>query len=276
MTDIPSAFLPVIDWLDRQPGVLVAYSGGVDSSLLAVLAHRTLGDRMRAVTAYSEIYPDEETRQAQRIAAELGLPFEAVRSHELDNPKFAENSLLRCYHCKQELFDRLFMLAEKYGLGVVADGQNADDAKDFRPGLKAGRERGIASPFLDLGITKQMIVDAARSLGLPNWDKPPHPCLSTRFAYGKGLTAEGLKRVESAEILLHGLGFSAFRLRVHDDVARLEIAPDDFPLMLDDKVRTAVVSAIKREGYAYVTLDLQGYRPGAMNEVLKKQAAERP
>ncbi len=263
-------------WLAEAETLLVAYSGGIDSTLLSFLAHQQLGDKMLAVTAYSEIYPARETRQAEEIALQLGIPFEKIRSYELRDDRFAENGPLRCYHCKNELFARLGKLATDRGLAVLADGQNLDDANDFRPGAKAARELGIVSPLREHGFTKDDIRRLAKHHSLPNWDKPPHPCLSTRFPYGAKLEDGRLKKVENVETFLFDLGFKDLRLRIHDKIVRLEVEPEDFPLLLDEKIRRKVIDRLLLDGYTHVTMDLEGLVSGKMNRELKRKDGNSP
>lgn len=258
-------------WLASQESVLVAYSGGIDSTFLAFMAHRALGPSMLACTAYSEIYPDRETKAAEEIAREIGIPFCSIRSHELSNPKFQENSPTRCFFCKQELFGRLLTLAKERGLRLVVDGQNKDDQADFRPGRRAARELDIESPLAALGFSKDDIRQAARRFALPNWDKPSHPCLSTRFPFGKRITTGKLRIVDSVEDFLRGLGLRDLRLRVHEDVARIEVRPEDFSVLMEPRIREAVVERLLQEGFSHVCLDLEGLISGKMNRSLKRE-----
>jgi uncharacterized protein len=257
--------------------VLVAFSGGVDSTLLLKLAAEELGGSVLAVIARSETYPEREVRAARTLARRLGIRCRVIKTEELRNPAFAENSPLRCYHCKQELFSRLKGIAAAEGIPYVLDGSNFDDRGDYRPGAKAGRELGVRSPLREAGLTKAEIRELSRFFGLPTWDKPSLACLASRFPYYTPVEAESLARVGKAEDFLSRLGLSQVRVRHHGETARIEIPPGDFKVLMAAKVRTAVARQLKKLGYTYVTLDLEGYRTGSLNEPLrKKQNPERP
>ncbi len=252
--------------IGRHESMLVAFSGGVDSTVLAVVARQVLGDRMLAVLAESETYPASEILAANALAAELGLPLLQIHTDELDNECFAENTPDRCYHCKQELFGVLGAIAADRGLCVVADGTNADDLSDHRPGRRAAAEAGVVSPIAEAGLTKDDVRAVARLLGLPNAEKPSMACLASRFPYGEPVETEGLRRVGGAEDGLRALGLRQFRVRAHGAVARVEVAPDELDAAWQR--REAITAAVKGAGFAYVALDLEGYRSGALNEVL--------
>ncbi len=248
---------------------LIAYSGGIDSTLVAKIAYDVLGDRALAVTAVSPSLLPEELEDAKIQAATMGIPHKIVQTHEMDNPNYTSNPVNRCYFCKSELHDTLKPLALQLGYPYVVDGVNADDLHDYRPGIQAAQERGARSPLAEVGVTKAEVRQLSQQLGLPWWDKPAQPCLSSRFPYGEEITVAKLQRVGRAEIYLRKLGWQNLRVRSEGDTARIELLPaqiKDFVLTTDLQ---AVVSAFQDLGFIYVTLDLEGYRSGKLNQVLK-------
>ncbi len=255
------------DALAALDSVIVAYSGGVDSAYLAYIASRTLGDRAVAVTADSPSYPERHRQLAVRIARDFGLRHEIIQTSELERPEYRANPANRCYYCKHELYTHLSRLAEERH-AVVVDGNNADDRGDYRPGRQAAREFGVRSPLDDVDLTKDEIRELSRLAGLPTWDEPASACLSSRIPYHSEVTDEKLRTIERAEDALRTLGFRIFRVRHHGDLARLEIARSEMPRALDPDVAAAMVRALKDVGYKYVSLDLQGYRMGSLNEAL--------
>jgi uncharacterized protein len=249
--------------------VLVAFSGGVDSSYLAWIAHRTLGQEgALAVTAVSPSYPAAHRRMAEEVVRAFGLSHRFVETHEIDDDAYRSNGPDRCYHCKTELFEVLGRLRDELGFDAVAYGVNTDDTGDFRPGHRAAAEHGVLSPFLDVGLSKAAIRGLSRAAGLPTADLPSSACLSSRLPYGTEVTPERLRQVEEGEERLRALGFRQVRLRHHGDLARVEIDPLELPRALDPGVARAMVAAVKPLGFRYVALDLEGYRTGALNEVL--------
>jgi uncharacterized protein len=252
--------------LTNLSSVLVAYSGGVDSTLLAVAAHAVLGDKTLAVLAISDTYPECEVDSARRTAVELGLRLLEVDTHELTDSRFRDNPTDRCYYCKSELFGMLRTVADSRGLKHVADGSNADDLSDHRPGRRAAAEFRVVSPLQDAGMSKSDVREVSRMLGLPTWDKPSMACLASRFPYGDPISEDGLARVASAEEALRAIGLRQFRVRVHGDVARIEVDPADMQKAWDK--REAILAAVKAAGFAYVAQDLEGYRTGSLNETL--------
>lgn len=267
--DLQSKYQHLQSILRDLGSVAIGYSGGIDSTLLIKVATGELGTRALAVIGRSETYPTREFEEATRLATEFGSRYRIVDTEETDDLKFRENPPDRCYFCKTELFGKLALIAGQEGIEWIADGTIVDDLGDFRPGMRAKSERGVRSPLLEAGFTKNDVRILSRELGIPTWDKPSFACLSSRFPYGFGITKENLMRIDSAETFLRDHGFRFFRVRHHDDrTARLEVGPKEFDRMFNPEFRELLVSHFKTLGFIYVTLDLQGYRTGSMNEVL--------
>ncbi|MBN3962779.1 MULTISPECIES: ATP-dependent sacrificial sulfur transferase LarE [unclassified Nostoc] len=251
---------------------LIAYSGGVDSTLVAKIAYDVLGDRALAVTAVSPSLLPEELEDAKIQAATIGIPHKIVQTHEMENPNYTSNPVNRCYFCKSELHDTLKPLALELGYPYVVDGVNADDLHDYRPGIQAAKERGARSPLAEVGVTKIEVRQLSQQLGLPWWDKPAQPCLSSRFPYGEEITVAKLQRVGRGEIYLRKLGWQNLRVRSEGDTARIELPPEQIKeFVLTNDLQT-LVSAFQDFGFIYVTLDLEGYRSGKLNQVLNREA----
>ena len=255
----------LLEQLRQVPSLVVAYSGGVDSAYLAYAAHQALGERMLAVTALSASYSERDRQEAQAVVARFNLPHEFITTDELSNPGYRANNPDRCYFCKDELFDKLDELVARRGFAAVAYGVNVDDQGDWRPGQRAAREHKVLTPLLDAGLTKADIRELARRADVPVWNRPASACLSSRIAYGIEVTPERLAIVEKGEEALRALGFRQFRVRYHDKLVRIEIAPEELPRALDPAMARRFVEIFKPLGFTYVTLDLEGYRTGSLN-----------
>jgi uncharacterized protein len=249
--------------------VLVAFSGGVDSTLLLRVAHDALGnENVLAVTALSPLYPERELAGVKKLIQTIGVRHLLIESNELEIPGFSKNPSNRCYYCKGKLFEELLSLGKKEGISFIVEGSTLDDDKDHRPGRMAIQELGIRSPLKEAGFTKPEVRELSKELGLSTWDKPSFACLASRFPYGEEITPEGLRMVDEAEDFLFGLGFKQVRVRHYQNLARIEILQEEMGRLMEGPLREKVVSHLKGVGYKYVTLDLQGFRSGSMNEVL--------
>jgi uncharacterized protein len=251
--------------------VLVAYSGGVDSAYLALVATQELGSNALCMLGVSPSVSEVQREEAAGIAKRFSLYFEIVQTDELANPSYQANPTNRCYFCKTELYGKLSAIAADKGIEFILDGTNADDVGDYRPGRQAAEEKNVRSPLVEAGLTKNEIRVLSKKHNLPTWDKPASPCLSSRIAYGVPVTIERLSKVERGEAVLRKLGFREFRVRVHDELVRLEIAPGELAKALNIETAEHLANEFKKIGFRYVTLDLEGFRSGAMNEVLKRQ-----
>lgn len=245
---------------------VIGYSAGVDSSVVAAAAHAALADKALAVTAVTETITNDDLLLAAQVAEQLGITHQWLYYNELDIPNYADNPTNRCYFCKDALYVRLRQVANDAGYDAVLDGSNADDAGDYRPGRQAAAQQGVKSPLLELGITKAEVRQLAELYGLPNHDKPSAPCLSSRVPYGTPITRDILEKIAHAESSLRGLGFRELRVRHHDQVARIELPPSDFQRALE--LSSQIDAAVRAAGYAYVSLDLRGFRSGSLNETL--------
>ncbi len=261
--------------LEMLGGVLVAYSGGVDSAFLAATAHRVLGERMLAVLADSPSLARRDLEAACAFARSLGMPLEVVATEELERPEYARNDANRCFHCKDELFLVLEKLAGRSGFAHIAYGMNADDLRDFRPGQRAAEQHAVLAPLADAELTKAEIRALSRAAGYPMWDRPAAPCLSSRVEYGRPVTRAVLRQVEQGEESLRALGFREFRVRHHGELARVEIARGELEGALRLEMLDAITAALKQAGFTYVTLDCNGFRSGSMNAILPAEVLAR-
>lgn len=265
MSDKLAQLQAIFRQMDRA---LIAYSGGIDSTLVAKVAFDVLGDRTLAVTANSPSLMPEDFDDAKMQAAEIGMPHRVVETHEMDNEQYTTNPINRCYFCKSELHDTLKPLAAQMGYPYVVDGVNADDLQDYRPGIAAAKERGVRSPLAEVGISKLEVRELSKQLGLPWWDKPSQPCLSSRFPYGELITTEKLHRVGQAERYLRQLGYQNLRVRSDGETARIELMPDEIQGFVAKINLPELVAAFRGFGFTYVTLDLEGYKSGKLNRAL--------
>jgi uncharacterized protein len=265
-------FERLTDLLRESNRLLVAFSAGVDSTFLLKAAHLAIGDQAIAFTASSASVPPGELEAAKNFAAALGCRHIVLDSHELDNPSYRDNPVNRCFFCKDELYKICRAEADKLGVKTIVDGTNLDDLTDHRPGLQAADEWGVRHPLVEAEMTKNDIRRYSRELKLPTWDKPSSPCLSSRFPYGVAIDLEKLKRVGACEVLLKQLGFREFRVRYHGDLARIEIAGGEMERIFEKEIRDAIVRRFKEVGFSYVSLDLQGFRSGSLNEPLQRKA----
>ncbi|MGO9450065.1 MAG: ATP-dependent sacrificial sulfur transferase LarE [Candidatus Binataceae bacterium] len=246
--------------------VIVAFSGGVDSTFALKVAHDTIGDRVTALTTTSPTMPDEDHETAVRMAAEIGARHLVIDSNELEIPGYAANPINRCYLCKSNLFEMCEAKAAELGIAAIVDGLNLDDLHDYRPGMKAASERRVRHPLVEAELTKAEIRELSRSMGLDTWDRPASPCLSSRFPYGTEITPEGLRKVAEGEKVLHALGFRVARVRYHGEVARIEVERSEMARVFEPEVRDLVDRELKRIGFRFVTIDSKGFRSGSLNE----------
>lgn len=268
MSELKDKEIALTEIIKAAGRLAVAFSGGVDSTYLLYKAHEILGDDVIAVTVSSQVLTEEELERTKAFCEKIGVKQEIVDFDVFEVGQFADNPPDRCYHCKRKIFESIKNVAERFGTDKVSDGSNADDEGDYRPGMRAVKELGVISPLKDANLAKKDIRELSRKAELPTWNSPSAACLASRFAYGEKITDEGLVRVASAERFIKSLGFDGIRVRVHGDIARIEASPDDIVKMMQEELRKRISEELRHLGFRYVTMDMDGYRTGSMNEAL--------
>ena len=266
--DLKEKYQSLIKKLEKYESIAIAFSGGVDSTFLAKVAFEVLREKALAITVDSEAYPPESIIECRRLTAQIGIKLIEIKENVCDIPEFSANTPERCYYCKKALFTLMLKKAEEEGIKFLSDGSNIDDLDDYRPGKRALDELSIKSPLRDLGFTKNDIRAISKELGLPTWNRQSFACLASRFPYGSQITPDLLEKTWKAESILRNLGIKYYRVRNHGDIARIELDPQGMDIIMDKTTREKVVTHIKSLGYKYITMDMQGYRTGSMNEVL--------